>query len=102
MPKNSEYVSNPHIKALRTAFSKQRREAAIKINNLRLRKITFHTLRHWKEAWDVKKVLGHKSLQSTEVYINIEQATFQVTNDKYHVKAAHNLKEVCALLEAGF
>jgi len=26
----------------------------------------------------------------------------QVTNDEYHVKVAHNLKEACALVEAGF
>lgn len=111
LPKNSEYIFNPHTKALRTAFSKQRRKAAVKLNNPRLLKITFHTLRHWKgtmeyhktkDPWHVKKVLGHKSLQSTEVYINIEQAIFQVTNDEYHVKVAHNIKEACALLEAGF
>jgi len=44
----------------------------------------------------------HKSLQSTELYINIEQAIFQVTNDEYYVKVAHNPKEACALVEAGF
>ncbi|MEM1540431.1 MAG: hypothetical protein QXJ07_03510 [Candidatus Bathyarchaeia archaeon] len=27
---------------------------------------------------------------------------FQVTNDEYHVKVAHDLKEACTLLEAGF
>lgn len=47
-------------------------------------------------------MLGHKSLQSTEVYINIEQAIFRVTNDEYHVKVAHDLEEACALLETGF
>ncbi|MBS7620603.1 tyrosine-type recombinase/integrase [Candidatus Bathyarchaeota archaeon] len=111
LPKNSEYIFNPNTKALRAAFNIQRRKAAIKLNNPRLQKITFHTLRHWKgtmeyhktkDPWHVKKVLGHKSLQSTEVYINIEQAIFEVTNDEYHVRVAHDLKEACALLEAGF
>ncbi|MEM4481070.1 MAG: tyrosine-type recombinase/integrase [Candidatus Bathyarchaeia archaeon] len=111
LPKNSEYIFNPHTKALRTAFNRQRRKAALKLNNPRLLKITFHTLRHWKgtmeyhktkDPWHVKKLLGHKSLQSTEVYINIEQAIFQETNDEYHVKVAHDLQEACALLEAGF
>ena len=109
--KNSEYIFNPNTRALRTAFNKQRRRAAIKLNNQRLQKITFHTLRHWKgtmeyhktkDPWHVKKVLGHKSLQSTEIYINIEQAIFQFTDDEYHVKVAHNLKEACTLIEAGF
>lgn len=109
--KNSEYIFNPNTKALRASFNKQRKRAAVKLNNPRLNQITFHTLRHWKgtmeyhktkDPWHVKKILGHKSLQSTELYINIEQAIFQVTNDEYHVKVAHNLKEACALVEAGF
>jgi integrase/recombinase XerD len=109
--KNSEYIFNPNTKALRASFNKQRKKAAVKLNNPRLNQITFHTLRHWKgtmeyhktkDPWHVKKILGHKSLQSTELYINIEQAIFQVTNDEYHVKVAHNLKEACALVEAGF
>jgi integrase len=96
---------------LRGAFNKQRRKATIKLNNPRLNRITFHTLRHWKgtmeyhkrkDPYHVKKILGHKSLQSTEVYINIEQAIFQEESDEYHVKIAGNLKEACALIEAGF
>jgi integrase len=111
LPKNSEYIFNPNTKALRVAFSKQRIKAAVKLHNPRLNRITFHTLRHWKgtmeyhktkDPWHVKKILGHKSLQSTEVYINVEQAIFQAENDEYHVKVAYNLKEACALVEAGF
>jgi integrase len=111
LPKKGEYIFNPNTKALRGAFNKQRRKAAIKLNNPRLNIITFHTLRHWKgtmeyhktkDPYHVKKILGHKSLQSTEVYINIEQAIFQEESDEYHVKIAGNLKEACALIEAGF
>jgi integrase len=111
LPKKSEYIFNPNTKALRAVFNKQRKKAALKLNNPRLNRITFHTLRHWKgtmeyhktkDPWHVKKILGHKSLQSTEVYINIEQAIFQVENDEYHVKVAYNLKEACDLVEAGF
>jgi hypothetical protein len=65
---------------------------------------------HWQIMWKTLIRLfenncfsaQHKSLQSTELYINIEQAIFQVTNDEYHVKVAHNPKEACALVEAGF
>lgn len=55
-----------------------------------------------KDPWHVKRILGHKTLSSTEVYINVEQAIFQVTDDEYQVKVAHNLKEACTLIEAGF
>ena len=55
-----------------------------------------------KDPWHVKRILGHKTLSSTEVYINVEQAIFQIANDEYHVKVAHDLKEACQLLETGF
>jgi len=111
LPKRSEYIFNPNTKALRTSFVYQRARATAKLNNPRLKKITFHTLRHWKgtmeyhktkDPWHVKRILGHKTLSSTEVYINVEQAIFQISNDEYHVKVAHDLKEACQLLETGF
>ncbi|MCL6579838.1 MAG: tyrosine-type recombinase/integrase [Candidatus Bathyarchaeota archaeon] len=111
LPKRSEYIFNPNTKALRTSFVYQRARATVKLNNPRLKRITFHTLRHWKgtmeyhktkDPWHVKRILGHKTLSSTEVYINVEQAIFQISNDEYHVKVAHDLKEACQLLETGF
>jgi integrase len=111
LPKRSEYIFNPNAKALRSDFTNQRTRATAKLNNPRLKRITFHTLRHWKgtmeyhktkDPWHVKRILGHKTLSSTEVYINIEQAIFQITNDGYHVKVAHDLKEACQLIETGF
>ncbi|MEM2385482.1 MAG: tyrosine-type recombinase/integrase [Candidatus Bathyarchaeia archaeon] len=111
LPKRGIYIFHPNTAMLRNSFAHQRKRAAHKLNNPRLMRITFHTLRHWKgtmeyhktkDPWHVKKILGHKSLQSTEVYINIEHAIFQATNDEYHVKVAHDLKEACALIEAGF
>ncbi len=111
LPRKGEYIFNPNVKALRTAFEKQRGKAAAKLNNPRLLRITFHTLRHWKgtmeyhktkDPWHVKKVLGHKRLQSTEVYINIEQALFQHPDDEFHVRVAKTPEEIKELLEAGF
>ncbi|MEM1551689.1 MAG: hypothetical protein QXH03_03355 [Candidatus Bathyarchaeia archaeon] len=49
-----------------------------------------------------QKIVRTQITSKPEVYINIEQAIFQVTNDKYHVKVAHDLQEACAQLEAGF
>jgi len=33
----------------------------------------------------VKKLLGHKNINSTMVYVNLEQAVFANTNDEFHV-----------------
>lgn len=77
----------------------------------RLTRITFHTLRHWKatmeyhkthDPYHVKTLLGHKSMRSTEIYINIEQAMFNDANDEFHVKVADTLEQTCKLLEVGF
>lgn len=92
-------------------FYPQRKTIARKLNNPRLKKITFRTLRHWKgtmeyhkthDARYVQKLLGHKQLTSTEIYINLEQAVFDEANDEFHVKAAENLKEACNLIQVGF
>ena len=93
------------------SFNRFRKKAALKLQNPRLLQIHFHTLRHWKgtmeyhktkDPWHVKKILGHKSLRSTEVYINVEQALFLIENDEFNIKVAEKPDEIKALLEVGF
>jgi len=56
-----------------------------------------------KDVIHVKKILGHKCIESTMIYINLEQAYFGQTNDdEFTVRVAHNVKEACELIEAGF
>jgi len=79
---------------------------------MRAREIHFHTLRHWKatteqhktkDPWHVKEILGHKSIQSTEVYIHIEKQLYQTqASDEFIVKVATTPQEITALLEVGF
>ncbi len=111
LPKRSEYIFHTNADMLRNIFDIQRKRIALKLNNPRIAKITFHTLRHWrgtmeyhktKDSDHVRRVLGHKHLQSTETYINIEQAVFPESSDEFSVKVAHNLKEGCQLIESGF
>jgi integrase len=89
---------------------KQRRTIARKIANPRIAKIHFHLIRHWKGTVEyhktqsiikVQKLLGHKSVLNTQIYVNLEQAIFEV-NEDYDVKTAENLDEACKLLEVGF
>jgi hypothetical protein len=54
------------------------------------------------DPYHVKMLLGHKSLKSTEIYINVEHAVFNEVNDQFHVKIASDLEEACRLLEVGF
>jgi hypothetical protein len=81
------------------------------LNNPRLRKICFTTFRHWKATMEyhrtkdilhVKQLLGHKNIQNTMVYINLEQAIFNTVDDKFHVKVAHSTKDACSLVALGF
>ena len=90
----------------------QRKRAAKKFNNPRLLKISFVTIRHWKGTMEyhrtkdilhVKQLLGHKQIQNTMVYINLENAVFNdKRNDAFTVRVAKNVTEACKLMEAGF
>ena len=93
-------------------FYKQRKTASKKFNNPRLLKITFVTLRHWKGTTEyhrtkdilhVMKLPGHKRIDNTLVYINLENAIFKTSkDDEFTARVAHNVKEACDLIEVGF
>jgi len=97
--------------ALKVSFMKQRKRLAYKLQNLRLMRISFHTIRHWKatmlyhETKDilyVMKFLGHKSIKNTLIYIDLERGCFPKTDDNYNVRIAETPEEITELLEAGF
>jgi len=111
LPKNKERIF-ADAEHMRANFFLQRRRIAKKLGNPRLLAIHFHTLRHWKatteqhktkDPWHVKEILGHKSIQSTEIYIHIEKQLYQTgANDEFTVKVATTSQEITALLEVGF
>jgi len=111
LPKVSERVFQAGVRAFQSNYYKQRRVKARKFSNPRLMKITFTTFRHWKATMEyhktkdilwVMKLLGHNSLKTTLVYIDLEKALFNETNDEFTVKVADTLDEACKLLEVGF
>jgi hypothetical protein len=57
----------------------------------------FHNIFHNRA-----RVLGHRDLRNTLIYINLEKGLFQNTDDEFHVKVAQTLDEACKLLEVGF
>jgi integrase len=96
---------------LLTAFFKQRKRLAYKLQNPRLLQISFHTFRHWKGTMEyhktrdilhVQRLLGHRNIQNTLIYVNIESALFQNTNEEFHVATAKTVEEACRLVEVGF
>jgi len=55
-----------------------------------------------KDILSVKKILGHKSIQNTLVYIDLESNLFTRSNEEFTVKVASNTEEACKLIEVGF
>ena len=95
----------------REDFNRQRKRIASKLKNPRLRKITFHTLRHFKGTMEyhktkdilhVMQTLGHKNIKNTEIYITVENSLFTPENSEYHATVAHSEQEETKLIEAGF
>jgi integrase/recombinase XerD len=111
LPKTNTKVFNSQKHGLRTNYELLRKNTAKKLNNPRLKQIHFHTFRHWKGTMEyhktkdiihVKQVLGHKDIESTMIYINIEQALFLEANDQFTCKATKDINEIKQLIEAGF
>jgi len=55
-----------------------------------------------KDILYVKEFLGHRSLDSTLIYINIETALFNGKPEGFHVKIAQTPEGIKGLLEVGF
>ncbi len=112
LPKKHEKIfGNLRYNSLRTGFGHQRKKIARKLSNPRLLQIHFHTLRHWKatmlyhqtkDILHVMQYLGHKKIENTLLYIQLEQALFQESSDEFTVRVAAKPDEVKQLLETGF
>jgi len=55
-----------------------------------------------KDILYVKEFLGHRSINSTLVYIQLEQALFDKDADSFTCKVAKSPEEIKTLIEAGF
>ena len=110
LPKQEETIFNRYssLSNLRRSYERQRNRTAHRLGNLRLRRITFHTLRHWKgkeeyrktkDLLHVQQTLGHKNIKNTLLYIqlaNVEE------NSDYVCKVAKTPQEIQPLIEQGF
>jgi integrase len=111
LPKVCERIfGHVHSKTPSVCLAQQRKKIAKKLANPRIAKIHFHLIRHWKGTIEyhkthdlvhVQRLLGHKSILNTMIYVNLEQAIFEVSDD-YVVKTASTVDEATKLLEVGF
>jgi len=108
LPKDQQKPFNGSLRHFTRTFRRQRKKAVHKLQNKRIEKITFHTLRHWKATMEyhktkdilyVKQLLGHKSIQSTLIYTHL--ISFD-EDDQFTCRVARTLKEAEELIEAGF
>jgi integrase len=108
LPKKGHRVfGSSTLTKLRQNFMIQRARIAHKLANPRIKRITFHTLRHWgatmeyhrtKDILHVQERLGHRSITSTLVYTHL--VNFE--GDEYHTATSKSLKEDEELLKTGF
>lgn len=96
---------------LRRAFYYKRKSTAHKLSNPRPLSITFISFRHWfgtmeyhrtKDILHVQKLLGHKNIQNTLIYIDLEAKVFKGAGDGFTTRIAHNAGEACSLIESEF
>jgi site-specific recombinase XerC len=75
--------------------------------NPRLKRITFHTFRHWKATMEyhktkdilhVMKMLGHKNINNTLMYTQL----IKTDEDEFVSKVAKTGDETCELIELGY
>jgi len=99
------------LRHIRRQFERMRIKQAFKLQNKRLLKIMLKTFRTWKDTmlyhetkdpWYVMEFLGHRSLQHTRKYVQLEAAIYADGSDDFVSKVAKNVEESCELIELGF
>lgn len=112
LPRSSEKIFiGGEVSYIRRTFQRQRKRIAHKLGNPRLNRISFHTLRHWKatmlyhqtpDIMYVMQFLGHRNINNTLKYIQLEGALFKNENEEFICKVASKIDEAKELIEAGF
>ncbi|OYT43430.1 hypothetical protein B6U84_05990 [Candidatus Bathyarchaeota archaeon ex4484_40] len=98
LPRRNERVfRNASLASIRATFCKSWVRAAQKLRNPRLLRIHFHTFRHWKatmlyhqtkDILCVMRFLGHRNVNNTLLYVQLEEALFGKEPDEFVCKVA--------------
>jgi integrase len=107
MPRKSERIFSGCMDSYQSNFRRQRNKLSIKLKNLRLKQISFHTFRHfyatmrYAKTLNILKVqhdLGHKNINNTQIYTHL----IDFKSEEYEVQVAETVEEAKKLREAGF
>ena len=55
-----------------------------------------------KDILHVQRLLGHRSIQNTLIYVDLESKLFNTATEGFTSRIAHNTGEACNLIEGGF
>jgi len=107
LPRDSNHVFNVSTNSMQSNFRRQRNRLAVKLENPRLKQITFHTFRHFFATMlyaktlnilKVQQALGHKNINNTLIYTQL----IDFKAEEYDVQVAETVEEAKKLGEAGF
>jgi integrase len=97
---------------LKNQLCRTRKRLAFKLGNPRLEAIHLHTFRYWKgtmlyhykpDILYVAEFLGHKSIENTRLYIQLEKSLFKdLPSDQFITRLAFDAKQACDLIDVGF
>lgn len=110
LPKRNDYIFGAtSLNAHRWNYDQKKTALAMKLQNPRLKRITFHTFRHFKASTEyaktrdilhVKEMLGHRNINSTLVYTHI--VPFDENAEGYYHATAKDDKEAGELYDQGY
>lgn len=108
LPKNSKRVFPTNYRSMETSFLQIRKRLAAKLQNPKLLNVSFKSFRHFGgtmiaeytngNVLTVKKILRHKSVESSMKYIH----AVHFKNDDYEIATASTQEEIVELGKAGF
>jgi len=113
LPRTNDYLFAGRTKnSLKAVFTRYRAKQTFKLGNPRLKEIHFHTMRHFaatmlyhytKDILLVKQFLGHREIENTMLYIQLDNQLFvNVPEDNFIIRAVNSVEEAVKLGEVGF
>lgn len=103
---------NHRYNGMRTNWGHQRKHLAKQLANPEIEQVTFCSVRHWyatnfyhetKNILLVQKEMGHRSINSTMQYIDLEKAVYgESDEDDWICEFSESAEEAKALIEQGF